>query len=256
MFFRSVLFCLSLLALPCRAVITTGPKEPYVCHFWEGLLEHRVLILIDPVLGPAPQITKFGKKISPPHPIDHAGVYEYPSFKLIYRLDGWSHFEEPCIGDQEMRFLLREVWDPPVGGKILPPGKTPGQFPPGLALYDGGKLVRYFPPEDIYRKYRDEACFHFDTVFSYSSYFPRFDPGRAAWRIETLWRGPALLNGFPECYKESMIIDARTGDMLDFSSVDWLQRGAWTLVTAVAVGIIFWKRRKSRIMSEAALPRA
>jgi len=137
------------------------PMEPSTCWFWQGLLEHRVLVLIDPALGPAAQAKKFGEKIIPPYPVDHAGVYDYPSFELIQLLEGWSHLERPNIANPDMRFILRDVFDPPVSGKFQSAvrGKDPSQWPPGLALYDEGKLVRYFPSEDIFLKYMDLHCF-------------------------------------------------------------------------------------------------
>src|SRR6478609_507359 len=117
-----VSFVSLLFLLPCAGEATPEPGAGYACFFGER--KDRVAVLIDPALGTEPKITRFtGEQVRgaaegtgdivPPSPINVAGLYEYPSFKLVYALEGWSHKEWPHFAGTEMRYLLRDVWDPP-----------------------------------------------------------------------------------------------------------------------------------------------
>ena len=236
------------------AVITQPPKGGVA--FLQTERGDRLFIMIDPVNGPAQEITEIrrpGGKIPAPVPPRVSGLYELPSVRLIYSLDGWSHLERPQYGDIEMRFVVREVWNLPMDGKIRAamPNDAP-QWPPGLALYDAGKLVRYFASDEIWKAYTGWECFEHSTTSYPLAY--RFNDAAMSWTIKTQPRGPGILFGQPKWYSEKWVIDAPTGEVISFRAVDWLLWATCALAVLLAAGIWFYLRRKKRTVPGTASP--
>ncbi len=240
-----------LTVLPARAYVLGSPQGPASC---QEIGRDRILILVDPAAGPNPEIKtawnwNWQREITLPKPVAASGLYEYPSCKLIYPLEGWSKFEMPETGGKG-RFLLRVVRWLTEDGRILPPpaGKP---VPFGLALYDGGRLVRHFKEEEIFEKYADELMF--STTASgadRNGYESGFDEGIQAWRITTQRRGPEFFQrSLLRCYWESYTWDARTGKVLSSWRVDWILWGSGlvlVLVTGTLLLILRHRRKKRR----------
>lgn len=247
---RIVLSCLCLsFGCPSTFALITQPPKGGV-EFVSTERRDRLFIMIDPVNGPAKEITEVpgsGGRIPAGVPPRVSGLYELPSVKLIYSLDGWSHLDRPRYGDLEMRFVIREVWNSPKNGIIqATKPNDEGQWPPGLALYDRGKLVRYFYAEEIWKAYTDIECFEVSTI-SYPVDYD-FDDAATSWTIRTQPRGPSFLFGQPPWYSEKWVFNARTGEVISFRAVDWLLWASSALVALLTAGIWFLVRRRMRMV--------
>ncbi len=242
--------CLTVGCSSTSALITQAPRGGV--EFISTERRDRLFIMIDPINGPAKEITeisRFGEKIPASVPPRVSGLYELPSVKLIYSLDGWSHLDRPRYGDIEMRFVAREIWNSPKDGTIqaaMPDNKP--QWPPGIALYDTGKLVRYFAPNEFWKAYTELDCFNFSSTLSYPLDF-RFDDAAMTWTIKTQPRGPGFLYGQPPWYSEKWVINAQTGEVVSFRAVDWLLWAAGTLAILSVGGVWFILRRRKRMAS-------
>jgi len=247
--------CLILLltAWSAGAYVLGSPEGPASCL---RPARDRMLILIDSSAGPKPGITtvwNWHENITLPKPVNSSGLYEYPSCKLIYPLEGWSKFEMPYIGGNG-RFLLRRVLWLTDDGQIVfrPPGGKRASFQ-GLALYDEGRLVRHFKTEEIFKKYGDHFIVATAGPEDRDVFVCEFDDAISAWQITTQHRGPYFTDEKRlRWYWESYTWDARTGEILSSSQVDWILWAACAAGALVAgfLVLLLRRQRRRRRMSE------
>ena len=86
-----LIFILQLLAVVCPGSIAAGPKDGVAASFWGG--RDRFILLLDPAPAGPPSVTTFrcgGQEITAPAPLTRSGVYDYPSFNLVYEVAGFS----------------------------------------------------------------------------------------------------------------------------------------------------------------------